>query len=107
MKRGDLVTAVLPGQSGKPRPALIVQADRFAGLPTITVLPLTATLTGAGSLRVVVEPSVSNGLLQPSEVMIDRPQSPPLGKIGQVIGQLDDVSMRRVSDRLAVFLGLA
>ena len=29
MKRGDLVTVALPGDFGKPRPALVVQADLF------------------------------------------------------------------------------
>jgi mRNA interferase MazF len=29
MKRGDLVTIALPVDFGKPRPALIIQADLF------------------------------------------------------------------------------
>ena len=27
MKRGDLVTIAMPGDFGKPRPALIIQSD--------------------------------------------------------------------------------
>ena len=43
MRHGDLVTVALRGDAGKPRPALIVQADDlFADLPTIVVLPLTS-----------------------------------------------------------------
>ena len=30
MKRGDLVTIAMAGDFGKPRPALVVQADQFA-----------------------------------------------------------------------------
>ena len=46
MKRGDLVTiADKSGDyTGKPRPALIVQADAFQDRPSFTVLPLTSTL---------------------------------------------------------------
>ena len=30
MRRGDLVTVALQGDYGKPRPALVIQADQFA-----------------------------------------------------------------------------
>jgi hypothetical protein len=29
MRRGDLVTVAAPGDFGKPRPALVIQSDRF------------------------------------------------------------------------------
>ena len=35
------MTVVTSGEYGKPRPALIVQADAYAEHPSITVLPLT------------------------------------------------------------------
>jgi mRNA interferase MazF len=35
MQRGDLITVALQGDAGKPRPALIIQADHFANLPTL------------------------------------------------------------------------
>ncbi|TMJ14740.1 MAG: type II toxin-antitoxin system PemK/MazF family toxin, partial [Alphaproteobacteria bacterium] len=38
MNRGDLVTVALPGAYGKPRPAVVVQADRFNQLGSITFL---------------------------------------------------------------------
>jgi mRNA interferase MazF len=38
--RGELVAVALSGDYGKPRPALIVQAEHFAALPSVTVLPL-------------------------------------------------------------------
>ncbi len=37
MKRGDLVTIALPGDYGKPRPALVVQSDLFSEHPSVTV----------------------------------------------------------------------
>ena len=47
MTRGDLVTVALQGDQGKPRPALVVQADQFGGLGSVTVLPITSTLVDA------------------------------------------------------------
>jgi len=49
MQRGDVVTVAAAGDYGKPRPALIVQADLFnAAHPSVTVLPLTSTIVDAG-----------------------------------------------------------
>ena len=44
MTRGDLVTVAASGDYGKPRPALVVQADVYAEHPSVTVLPLTSEL---------------------------------------------------------------
>ena len=52
MQRGDLVTVALQGDSGKPRPALVIQADQFATTATVIVLPLTGTLLDLPLLRV-------------------------------------------------------
>jgi hypothetical protein len=35
MRRGDLVVVSLPGDYGKPRPALVVQCDWFAEHPSV------------------------------------------------------------------------
>ncbi len=96
----------LQGGQGKPRPALVVQADYFAGLTGVTVLPITGTLLDAPLLRVEVEPSARNGLAKRSQVMVDKPQTPPRGKVGAVIGHLDDATMLAVSRALTLFLGL-
>ena len=46
--RGGLVVVAMPGDHGKPRPALIVQADVFnAAHPSVTVVPVTTTLVDA------------------------------------------------------------
>jgi len=107
VRRGDLVTVTLQGEQGKPRPALVVQADHFAGLSGVTLLPLTGTLTEAPLLRVTVEPTAENGLAKRSHVMVDKPQTPPRGKLGPVFGRLDDATLLAVNRALAVFLGLA
>lgn len=42
MNRDDLVTIPVGGDYGKPRPALVVQADEFDAIPSVTVLRLTS-----------------------------------------------------------------
>ncbi len=107
MRRGDLVTVALQGEQGKPRPALVVQADHFSDLPSVTLLPVTSTLIDAPLLRITVEPDNRNGLTKPSQIMVDKPQTPARGKLGPAFGHLDDLTMLAVNRALALFLGLA
>ena len=100
------MTVALQGNQGKPRPALVVQADEFGDLPSVTVLPITSTLIDAPLLRVPVEPGERNGLAHRSQVMVDKPQTPSRSKLGPIIGRLDDATMVTVNRLLAVFLGL-
>ncbi len=105
--RGDLVTVTLQGEQGKPRPALVVQSDRFRELGAVTVLPITGTLSDAPLLRIMEEPTAENGLTKRSEIMVDKPQTPPRSKIGSVFGRLDAITLLAVNRALAVYLGLA
>jgi mRNA interferase MazF len=52
LKRGDLVVVVLPGDYGKPGPALIVQADLFNEThASVTIVPVTSMLVDAPLFR--------------------------------------------------------
>ena len=106
MRRGDLITIALQGQYGKPRPALVVQSDLFDEHPSVTILPITSELRDAPLFRVPIKPSQANGLQQPSEVMVDKAQSVPCGKIGDTFGHVSAEDMLAVSRSLAVFLGV-
>lgn len=105
MTRGDLVVVSLPGDYGKPRPALVVQSDLFAEHPSVTVLPITSHLVAAPLLRVGVEPEA--GLELPSQIQVDKAQTPRRERIGPVIGRVDAATLGAVDRALAVFLGLA
>ena len=108
MKRGDLLTVTASGDYGKPRPALVVQADLFLTTPTsITVLLLTTTATDAPLLRVPIDPRAENGLHARSYVQIDKASTVPMRRTGAVFGHLDDADMLRVNRALALFLGIA
>jgi mRNA interferase MazF len=106
MQRGDLITVALRGDAGKPRPALVIQANLFADLSTVVVLPLTSTLLDLPLVRVTIEPLPATGLQQRSQVMISRPQFVPSAKLGQVIGAVDATTLLEVTRRLAVLLGI-
>ncbi|MBU6994179.1 type II toxin-antitoxin system PemK/MazF family toxin [Ferrovum myxofaciens] len=107
MMRGDFVTIVMQGDFGKPRPALVIQADQFGEHATVTVLPMTSTLVAAPLLRTPIQPSAENGLNKPSQVMIDKAMTVKRDKLGQAFGRIDGVVMTEVERCLAVFLGIA
>ncbi len=106
MRRGDLVTVVTSGDYGKPRPALIVQADAYAEHPSITVLPLTSELHDVPLLRVTVEAGEGTGLRLRSQVMVDKAVTVPRAKVGNMIGHLDEAALGNVDRALAAFLGM-
>jgi mRNA interferase MazF len=107
MKRGDLVTVVLPGAYGKPLPAVVIQSDAVEEMESITFLPLTGEILPKQVFRVTVSPSATNGLQEPSQVMADKCSTLPLAKVGAVFGRLDDDDMDAVHRTLALYLGFA
>lgn len=106
MRRGEVVTIVLPGAYGKPRPAVIIQSDFFDALGSVTVLPITSALRAAPLLRIPVNPTDDNGLGKKSQVMIDKTQTVPRDKIGSTIGRLHSDILVEVNRALAMFLGI-
>ncbi|MDR2213903.1 MAG: type II toxin-antitoxin system PemK/MazF family toxin [Pseudomonadales bacterium] len=106
MKRGDLVSVALQGDFGKPRPALVIQADQFNLSATVTVLLLSSTLVDAPLLRITVQPGATNGLLLPSQVQVDKAMTLRRDKLGAVFGSLSDAQMLAVTRSLAVFFGI-
>jgi mRNA interferase MazF len=107
MRRGDLVTVSMQGDFGKPRPALIIQADQFDLTFNITVLLLSGTLIDAPLVRVTVAPNAENGLRKISQVMIDKTMTVRREKVGPTFGRLDGDTMLSISSLLALFLGFA
>ena len=108
MKRGEIVTVPLPGDYGKPRPAVVVQADLFNEThASVTVAPVTSTLVNAPLFRLAVEPTVRNGLRALSQVMIDKLTTVRRERMGATIGELDPETLTRVNRALALWLGIA
>jgi mRNA interferase MazF len=107
VKRGDLVTIAMPGDFGKPRPALVIQSDQFSETGTLMVLLMSGMPVDAPLIRPMVQPTAGNGLRKPSQVMVDKAMSVKRERIGPTFGFLDDEAMLAVTRSLAVFLGIA
>jgi mRNA interferase MazF len=107
MRRGDFVAIAIQGDFGKPRPALVIQADQFNEHATVTVLPVTSTLVAAPLLRITVQPDPKNGLQKPSQVMVDKAMTVKHEKVGPAFGRIDASALVEIERCLAVFLGIA
>jgi mRNA interferase MazF len=108
MKRGEIWT--VGGEKDyarKPRPAVILQDDRFDATDSITICRLTIDPTDAPLFRLPVEPTVRNGLRSVSRLMVDKITTVPKSKVGAQIGRLDDEDILRLNRAILVFLGLA
>lgn len=107
MKRGDIVTVSAPGDYGKPRPAVVIQSDWLKSTDSVLVSLFTSTLRDTPLFRLSVEPSKTNGLKLPSQIMIDKIIAIPREKCGVVIGSLDEGTLIALNHMLAVVIGIA
>jgi mRNA interferase MazF len=108
VKRGDIWTVSGgPGYAGKPRPAVVVQDDRFEATSSVTLCAFTTDPTDAPLMRLVVIPTARNGLKQPSRLMVDKITTVRKVRLGDHIGRLDDEDLMRLNRAMTVFLGLA
>jgi mRNA interferase MazF len=107
LRKGDVVTTIVPGGYGKPRPVVVVQADPYAEThASLTVCPFTTHLTGLRFFRIAVAPDPGNGLAAPSEVMVDKVSTLSRGRIGARIGELGPGDRRALDEALLRWLAL-
>jgi len=108
MNRGEIWTVAGGGDyTGKPRPVLILQDDRFDATRSVTVCGFTTNPGDIPLVRILVEPSEANGLTAPSRLMVDKITTVRKTRLHSRIGQLDDTTIARVNRAMVVFLGLA
>jgi mRNA interferase MazF len=105
--RGELWTVAGGVYASKPRPALVIQDDRFDATDSVTVLPLTTTLIDAPLLRISLSPSELSGLRQESHVMIDKLTTVRRSNVQTRLGRLTAAQLADIERALLVFLGLA
>ena len=107
MKRGEIRTVSGSGYAGKPRPAVIVQDDRFDATASVTICAFTTDATEAPLFRLAIEPDGRNGLRLLSRLMVDKITTVPKSRLGERIGNLPAPELVRLNRAIAVFLGLA
>lgn len=105
MRRGDIVTVSGGVYARKPRPALVVQDDRFDATESVTICPFTSTAVDAPLLRVPVTADEDNGLGKDSFLMVDKITTVRRSNVGTVLGRLEATTLVEVERRLLVFLG--
>jgi mRNA interferase MazF len=108
MKRGEIWTvAGGAAYAGKPRPAVIVQDDRFDANDSIVVCPLTTDPTPAPIFRLLIQPGDQTGLRAPCRLMVDTLTAVPRRRLGRLVGSLAAEDVRALNRAIFVFLGLS
>ncbi len=107
MKRGEIWWVAGGVYASKPRPAVILQDDRFGSTESVTVCPFTPTDVDVPLLRYPVQADRSNGLESDSDLMIDKVTTVRRGNVIRHAGQLGAKQLVEVERLLMVFLGLA
>lgn len=107
MRRGEIWTVSAGGVAGKPRPAVVVQDERFSDVDTVTICGFTSDPTDAPIFRIDIAPSDSNGLQKTSRLMVDKLTTVRKTKLGKLVGRLDYNDQARLNRAILVFLGLA
>jgi mRNA interferase MazF len=107
MRRGT-VLLVSPGGVGgrKPRPSVVVQSSILDFPETIVVVPLTSSESTAQVLKPTFHPDETNGLMEPSCLMIQRIGSVRKSDVGGVIGAMSGEDMARIDAALLMLFGL-
>lgn len=105
--RGEIWTvAGGSGYASKPRPAVIVQDDRFSATDSIAICGFTSDPTEAPLIRLEVEPGPSTGLRTSSRLMVDKVTTVRRSNLVSRLGRLSDEDLLRLNRAMLVFLGL-
>lgn len=107
MKRGDIVTVATSGDYGKPRPAVVIQADRLGDTDSVLTCLMTTTRRDTPLYRLTVSATSETGLRAVSYVMVDKVFAVRRDKCGPVIGRLPAELLLNLDEMLAVVIGLA
>jgi mRNA interferase MazF len=108
VKRGDVVVVVVQGDLGRPRPAVIVQADELGdATTTVLICPITSDVTEKLPIRPIVEADAGNGLRIRSQIMTDKMLALRRDRIKQVVGALNSKTSEQLDRALLIVLGLA
>jgi mRNA interferase MazF len=107
MNRGELWTVVGGVYARKPRPALVIQDDRFDGTESVTVLPLSTVVVDAPLLRIRIPATATTGIRSESFAMVDKITTVRRSNVDQRIGRVSASTLVEVERAMLAFLGLA
>lgn len=107
MRRGDIVTVAVSGDYGKPRPAVVVQADWLWESDSVLICQITSASRDAPEYRLAVPAAPETGLRQTSFIMPEKIFAVRRDKCGSVIGRVPAGTATLLNAMLAEVLGLA
>lgn len=107
MNRGELWTVAGGVYASKPRPALVIQDDHFAGTDSVVVLPLSTTAVDAPLLRIRIPATATTGIRSESYVMVDKITTVRRSNVGQRVGRVSATTLVEIERSLLAFLGIA
>lgn len=106
MKRGEIWLVAGGVYASKPRPAVILQDDRFDATDSVTACPLTTTVVDAPLLRLPIPADEATGIREASSAMIDKVTTVRRSNVTQRLGSLSAQNLIELERSLLVFLGL-
>lgn len=105
-QRGEVWTVAGGGGNltSKPRPALILTSDVFAGLDYVTILLVTTDLTEAFT-RIPIPASKQTGLVDPSMIQADKIATVHRRNLQQRCGYVSPTTLAKVREVVSAYLG--
>ena len=109
--RGDIYFAELNpvqgSEQGGTRPVLVIQNDvGNTYSPTTIVLAITSQLNKARLPTHVAVPASESGLSRDSVILAEQVRTIDKSRLRQKVARLDDRTMRRIENAMAVSMGL-
>lgn len=106
MKRGEVWTLRDDRYATKARPVVIIQSDEHNMFDSVILCLFTTYESKDIETRVLIRASDKNGLLKNSYVMTDKIATVDKRILGEMIGELSESDMLKISKQLMVILGL-
>jgi mRNA interferase MazF len=108
VKRGDIYYVVPPRDFGKQRPAVVIQPPLFlASASTVTFCLMTGSVQFVNPMRILVNPTKTNGLDQPSLIQVDKIVTVDTERIRNRIGSITPTQLATLDAALKLWLGLS
>jgi len=107
MRWGDILTVAISGDYGKPRPAVVIQADWLDDSDSVLCCLITTVDLDATLYRLPVPATGETGLQQVSWIMVEKVFPVRRAKCGAVIGHLPPGSTLALNVMLGAVTGLS
>lgn len=96
---------VIPGEYGKPRPAVIIQTRMLHDIPSIIVVPCTSELLEDCIYRPDIPQNAETGLLLPSQAMADKIVAVSKRRVREVIGHVSVETLEELERAVHFVIG--